>query len=63
MDLKASHKNSSWFQIAVLITTGQSDDLVDGPATTVADGGISLFAVGESLDFHLVCASSESKLI
>ncbi|XP_057179413.1 collagen alpha-1(VII) chain isoform X2 [Triplophysa rosa] len=33
-------------KIAVLITTGQSDDLVNGPATAVADSGISLFAVG-----------------
>ncbi|KAA0720982.1 Collagen alpha-1(XIV) chain [Triplophysa tibetana] len=32
-------------KIAVLITTGQSDDVVDGPASAVADSGISLFAV------------------
>lgn len=34
-------------QIAVLITNGQSDDPVDGPARAVTDSGISLFAVGE----------------
>ncbi|XP_065145752.1 uncharacterized protein col7a1l isoform X1 [Paramisgurnus dabryanus] len=33
-------------KIAVLITNGQSDDPVDGPAKAVSDSGISLFAVG-----------------
>uniref|UniRef100_A0A8C1AE65 Collagen type VII alpha 1-like n=1 Tax=Cyprinus carpio carpio TaxID=630221 RepID=A0A8C1AE65_CYPCA len=33
-------------KIAVLITNGQSDDPVDGPAKAVTDSGISLFAVG-----------------
>ncbi|XP_051546820.1 collagen alpha-1(VII) chain-like [Myxocyprinus asiaticus] len=33
-------------KIAVLITNGQSDDPVDGPAKVVTDSGISLFAVG-----------------
>ncbi|KAL6459618.1 hypothetical protein MHYP_G00313770 [Metynnis hypsauchen] len=33
-------------KIAVLITTGRSDDLIDGPVKAVADSGISLFAVG-----------------
>lgn len=34
-------------QIAVMITNGRSDDQVDAAAEAVADGGISLFAVGE----------------
>lgn len=34
-------------QIAVMITNGGSDDQVDAAAAAVADGGISLFAVGE----------------
>lgn len=34
-------------QIAVMITNGRSDDQVDNAAEAVADGGISLFAVGE----------------
>lgn len=34
-------------QIAVMITNGRSDDQVDAAAAAVADGGISLFAVGE----------------
>ncbi|KAM4615653.1 uncharacterized protein col7a1l [Polymixia lowei] len=33
-------------KIAVLITNGRSDDQVDGAAKSVADSGISLFAVG-----------------
>ncbi|KAI4886170.1 hypothetical protein NFI96_033333 [Prochilodus magdalenae] len=33
-------------KIAVLITNGRSDDLIDGPVKAVADSGISLFAVG-----------------
>ncbi|XP_068442301.1 collagen alpha-1(VII) chain [Clinocottus analis] len=33
-------------KIAVMITNGRSDDLVDAAATAVADNGISLFAVG-----------------
>ncbi|KAM9823969.1 uncharacterized protein col7a1l [Neosynchiropus ocellatus] len=34
-------------KVAVLITNGRSDDAVDAAARTVADNGISLFAVGE----------------
>ncbi|KAI1888085.1 hypothetical protein AGOR_G00181410 [Albula goreensis] len=33
-------------KIAILITDGRSSDLVDGPAKSVADHGISLYAVG-----------------
>ncbi|XP_034146016.1 collagen alpha-1(VII) chain isoform X2 [Esox lucius] len=33
-------------KIVVLITNGRSDDRVDGPAKAVADGGISVYAVG-----------------
>ncbi|KAM6984915.1 collagen alpha-1(XIV) chain [Aplochiton taeniatus] len=33
-------------KIAVLITNGRSDDQVDGPAKTVDNNGISLYAVG-----------------
>ncbi|XP_049330945.1 collagen alpha-1(VII) chain isoform X2 [Astyanax mexicanus] len=33
-------------KIAVLITNGRSDDLIDGPVKSVSDSGISLFAVG-----------------
>ncbi|KAG7456261.1 hypothetical protein MATL_G00249820 [Megalops atlanticus] len=33
-------------KIAILITDGRSSDLAGGPAKTVADSGISLFAVG-----------------
>lgn len=50
---KASHYVSFWPQIAVLITNGQSDDPVDGPAKAVTDSGISLFAVGEFTDLVL----------
>lgn len=42
-----------WPQIAVLITNGQSDDPVDGPAKAVTDSGISLFAVGELKALYL----------
>lgn len=34
-------------QIALLITNGPSDDRIDEAATAAADGGISVFAVGE----------------
>ncbi|XP_036374294.1 collagen alpha-1(VII) chain [Megalops cyprinoides] len=33
-------------KITILITDGRSSDLAEGPAKTVADSGISLFAVG-----------------
>ncbi|XP_048123206.1 collagen alpha-1(VII) chain isoform X1 [Alosa alosa] len=33
-------------KITILITNGRSDDTIDGPAKTVRDSGISLFAVG-----------------
>lgn len=42
-------------QIAVMITNGRSDDQVDAAAEAVADGGISLFAVGE-------CGSGDAAL-
>jgi len=61
---KASHYASFWLQIAILITNGQSDDPVDGPARAVTDSGISLFAVGEFsdcvCDCVLVCVRADS---
>lgn len=36
----------------MLITNGRSDDVIDGPVKTLAESGISLFAVGKQYPLH-----------